>query len=190
MPKFNHRGIVIGLAAVIALLLGLTVAPTALAHGDQEQEFDMNDRFATAIGASGSGESEVDGDFVEVAVEAEGLLPHHQYEMKITIGACPPDAISAGQCDGPAGMFLPVVVTCGWEESDSKGEVEFDCHLDLVELIGPGTYRLDWFVTHIHPTVPGMAGNGALLSDVLGRDPLLACQPASLHTVPEVPAQF
>ena len=187
MPKFNHRGIVIGLAAVIALLLGLTVAPTALAHGVQEQEFDMNARFASAMGASGSGESEVNGGFVEVQVDAEGLLPHHQYEMKITIGACPPDALSAGGCDSPAGEFLPVVVTCGWEESDHFGEVRFDCHLDLVELLGAGTYRLDFFLTHFHFTGPGKAGTaGVPISLILDRDPLLRCSPASLHTVPQV----
>jgi hypothetical protein len=39
------------------------------------------------------------------------------------------------------------------------------------------------FVTHIHPTVDGCCGNGQLLTTVLDRDPLLACQPASVHTV-------
>jgi len=53
-------------------------------------------------------------------------------------------------------------------------------------LLLPGDeYRLDFFVTHIHPTVPGMPGTGVLLSDVLDRDPLLACAPASVHTVPQ-----
>ncbi len=184
MPKFNHRGIVIGLVAVIALLLSITV-PTALAGDDQEQEFAMLDDFATEDGASGSGESEVDGDFVEVAVDAEGLLPYHQYEMKVTIGPCTSPAIA--DCDAPI-VGMPAVVTCGWENSDSDGEVEFDCDLDLVELLGPGTYRLDFFVTHIHPTDP--AGNpqggdpdpGVILPLVLDRDPLLRCSPASRHS--------
>ena len=67
MPRLNHRGIVIGLATVIALLLGITVAPTALADDDQEQEFGMFDNFATEqTGASGSGESEVDGRRVKL----------------------------------------------------------------------------------------------------------------------------
>ncbi len=182
MPKSNHRGIVIGLVAVIALLLSVTV-PTALADDDQEQEFDMNDRFATEDGASGSGESEVDGDFVQIDVDAEGLLPHHQYEMKVTIGFC--SAPHIFDCDAPVGGPPPAIVTCGWENSDGHGDVEFDCDLDLVELLGPGTYRLDFFVTHIHPTVDGCCGVGPLLTTVLDRDPLLACQPASVHTVPQ-----
>jgi len=130
----------------------------------------------------GRGVSEVDGDFVEIEVEAEGLLPYHQYEMKVTVGFCPPDPINAGFCDAPT-MPTLAVVTCGWENSDSDGEVEFDCDLDLVELLGPGTYRLDFFVTHIHPTGPG-SGLGFPISGVLDRDPLLRCFPASVHTVP------
>jgi len=188
MPKFNHRIIVIGLATVIALLLGITVAPTALADDDQEQEFAMLDDFATEDGASGSGESEVDGDFVEIEVEAEDLLPDHQYELKVTIGFCALGTIRENimsDCDAPVGP-TPTVVSCGPERSDSDGEVEFDCDLDLVELLGagPATYRLDFFVTHFHPTDPGV-GLGVPLSVVLDRDPLLRCAPASLHTVPQ-----
>jgi len=178
MPKFNHRGIVIGLATVIALLLGITVAPTALADDDQEQEFAMLADFATEqTGASGSGESEVDGDIVEIEVEAEGLLPYHQYEMKVTISP-------EGDLRPPPETD-PIFVTCGWENSDSDGEVEFDCDLDLVQLRGPGIYRLDFFVTHIHATEPGKDGTpGVPLSAIFERDPLLRCAPASIHMVP------
>ena len=171
MPKSNHRGIVIGLVAVIALLLSVTV-PTALADDDQEQEFDMNDRFATEDGASGSGEIEVDGDIVEIEVEAEGLLPNHQYEMKVTIG--------------PAfEPFAPTnVVTCGPVTSEDDGEVEIECDLDLVQLLEPGAYRVDLFVTHIHPTVEGEGEVGVLLTALFNRDPLLSCQPAPVVVVP------
>ena len=175
----NHRRTVMGLAAVITLLLSVTVAPTVFADDDQEQEFGMFANFATEqTGASGSGESEVDGDIVEIEVEAEGLLPNHQYEMKVIIGP-------EGDLTAPA--FLPPphgFVTCGWENSEDDGEVEFDCDLDLVELRGPGMYRLDFFVTHIHPTVAGSGFFGLALSEALDRDPLLRCGPASVHMVP------
>ena len=176
MPKFNHRAFVIGFATVIALLLSITV-PTALADDDQEQEFGMFTNFATEqTGASGSGESEVDGDFVEIEVDAEGLLPDHQYEMIVIIN----DELVA-----PVFADFPIFVTCGPESSDDDGEVEFECDLDLVDITGaPGTYRLDFFVTHNHATVPGDGFFGETLTDIVNRDPLLRCGPASIHTVP------
>ncbi len=163
MPKFNHRGIVIGLVAVIALLLSITVG---LAKDSQKQEYDMNDRFADDGGASGSGKISVHKNSIRVKVKAEDLEPHHQYEMKLTIG--------------PAGDFAPTnVVTCGPKTSNRRGKANFRCDIDLVQLLGPGTYRVDIFVTHIHP-----GGDGDLAA-VLNRDPLLACQPAPQVMVPE-----
>ena len=90
-------------------------------------------------------------------------------------------------CDSPVGVTPPTVVTCGPVRSDDDGEVELDCDLDLVELLGPGpaTYRLDFFLTHFHPTGPGVGFPGIPISVVLDRDPLLRCAPASLHTVPQ-----
>ena len=64
MFGLKHRGIVIGLPVVITLLFSLAVPSTGLA--DQEEEFDMNDRFATEKGASGIGKTAVDGDFTLV----------------------------------------------------------------------------------------------------------------------------
>ncbi len=177
MPRLNHRGTVMGLAAVIALLVSITVAPTALAHDPQEQEFAMLDDFATEqTGASGSGVSSVHKDSVRIKVKAEGLLPRHQYEMKVTIGD-----------EGvPPVMGDPIFVTCGPERSNRRGKAQFRCELDLVDITGaPGTYRLDFFVTHNHATGLGAAGNGEILSGVLDRDPLLRCAPASTHTVGE-----
>ncbi len=174
MPKFNHRGIAIGLVAVIALLLSITLG---LAKDNQKQEFAMLDDFATEItGASGSGESKVHKDSVRIKVKAEGLLPRHQYEMKVTIGD-----------EGvPPVMGDPIFVTCGPERSNRRGKAQFRCELDLVDITGaPGTYRLDFFVTHNHATGLGAPGNGEILSGVLDRDPLLRCAPASTHTVPE-----
>ncbi len=164
MPKFNHRGIVIGLVTVIALLLSITVG---LAKGSQKQEYEMRDDFATEDGASGSGKLSVHKDSIRVEVKAEGLDPKHQYEMKLTIG--------------PPGAFDPTnVVTCGPKTSSHRGgKARFRCAIDLVQLLGPGTYRVDIFVTHIHP-----GGHGGLAA-VLDRDPLLACEPAPQVMVPE-----
>ena len=173
MFRLNHSGTVMALAAVTALLFSIAFAPTALAN-DQEEEFDMNDRLATEKGASGSGKTAVDGDSVEFEVNAKGLLPDHQYEMKITI---------VPQGFGPTASDANVV-TCGPVTSNSAGDARFRCDIDLVQLRRPGAYRLDLFVTHIHPTVSG--GNPAL-SAVLDRDPLLACQPAPMVMVPGSP---
>ena len=71
MLRVNHSGTVMGLAASTAFLLTIAVAPNALA---QEEEFDMNDRFATEAGASGIGTTRVDEGSVELAVEAEGAV--------------------------------------------------------------------------------------------------------------------
>ena len=181
MPKSNHRGTVMGLAAVIALLFSITVAPTALADSEK-QNFDMLVDFATEqTGASGSGVARTHKDSVRIEVRAKGLLPHHQYEMKVTIVDCPPFPMNASFCDSPV-VDDPLVVSCGPETSNSSGNARFRCAIDLVQLFGAGTYRTDFFVTHIHPTGPGV---GPPLSGVLDRDPLLRCFPASTHMVPE-----
>ncbi len=165
----------LGAATILSLLLSITVGPTALADSEK-QNFDMLADFATEqTGASGSGVSRTHRDSVRIAVKAEGLLPHHQYEMKVTIGD-----------EGvPPVMGDPVVVSCGPETSNRRGKARFRCAIDLVQLLGPGVYRTDFFVTHIHPTGPGV-GLGVPLSVVLDRDPLLRCAPASVHTVPQV----
>ena len=164
MRSLSRRGAVIGLALVIALALSIAGAPTAIAD-DQEEEFDMNDRFTPgglgSTGASGSGEVEVDDGSVEMEVEAEGLLPNHSYELRVVVG--------------PQGApFQPgfFVVVFGPMMSDDDGEIEFEEDLDL----DPGSYRLDLFVTHPHPT-------GPMPLPIGDRDPLLACAPAPMVTI-------
>ena len=149
---------------MVSLLMVVMVAAPAAA--DESHEFDMNDRFATEKGASGSGEVEVDDGSVEIKVEAEGLRPNHAYELKVTIG--------------PPGAFAPTdVVTFGPVTSDDDGEIEFEEDLDLA----PGAYRLDLFVTHPHPTVAGSGPDGIALTGLFGRDPLLSCAPAPMVTI-------
>ncbi len=152
-------------------------SPAFSAGGDDDdagdEEFDMNARFATEqTGASGSGEVEVDDGSVEIEVEVEGLLPNTPYELKVTIGEG--GNADLGGFDG--GSFG--IVTFGPVTSADDGEVEFEEDLDLLGLFGPGLYRLDFFVTHIGPTVAGSGVVGPILTGILGRDPLLACEPA------------
>ena len=127
--------------------------------------FAMTDRFATETGASGSGTSDVAGGSIETEVNAEGLIPNHPYELKVSIN-------------------FSAVATFGGA-SDNEGEIEFEVDLDLLGIAGPGTHRLDFFVTHNHPTVSGIGPDGVFLTGLLGRDPLLACAPAQFPTVPE-----
>ena len=162
--------------AVTALLFSMVAVPTALAN-DQEEEFDMNDRLATEKGASGIGKTAVNGDSVEFEVKAEGLLPNQQYELRITFG-------TAGLPPVPGNL---AVVSCGPVTSIRNGDAKFRCDVDLVQLVGPGAYRLDLFITRIRPTVAGSGATGIALSGVLGRDPLLACQPAPMVMVPGTP---
>ncbi len=169
-----HKLLTLGLASLFLVVTGCqdtnTTGPLAgpdfhaMGAGDGLFEFDMLDDFATeTTGASGFGIVKVRRSSVRVAVKAKGLLPHHAYELNVTIG--------------PGGSFPPsTFVTFGPLTSDNHGTVEFREDLDLVGLFGPGTYRLDFFVTHDHST-----GTGDFLG--LDRDPLLRCAPFTTVTV-------
>ena len=127
------------------------------AHHDNE--FAMLDDFATeTTGATGSGKARV-GSSVEVEVKAHGLIPGHDYELNVTID-------------------FASVATFGPVTANEDGEVEFEEDLDLLSLLGPGTYRLDFFVTHTHPTIPD-----PLFGGLLDRDLLLRCAPFITVTV-------
>jgi len=132
-------------------------------------EFYMNDRFAAEKGASGSGEVKVGDGSVEIEVEAEDLLPNHAYELRVTVG--PQGA------PFQSGFF---VVTFGPVTSNKNGKIEFDDEeLDLA----PGSYRLDLFVTHDHEMTP--PGTISAIPEIGGnRDPLFACAPAPMVTIP------
>ncbi len=92
--------------------------------------------------------------------------------------------MSAAECDPPP-ISDPFVVTCGPKTSSRSGKLRIKCTIDLLDFLDPDTYRVDIFLTHIHPTVDGAAGTGALLTGVLDRDPLLRCFPATISMVPE-----
>ena len=159
---------------VSLLVVGMVAAPAAA--DDDEFEFVMHDRFAfeTPTGASGSGEVEVDDGSVEIQVEAEGLLPNHPYELKVTI-----QVVTNGPPGAPSGFgFNPDNIHTFPATSDDDGEIEFE--EDLV--LAPGKWRLDFFVTHTDHPVAGV-GSFPGLTAALGRDPLLSCAPAAIVTI-------
>ncbi len=112
--------------------------------------FAMLDDFAVETGASGSGKTKVRHSSVRVNVNAKGLLPNTDYELNITIDF---------------GSFVTFKAT-----SNKEGKIKFREDLDLVGL-APGTYRLDFFVTHDHSTGTGVAFG------LFDRDLLLRCAP-------------
>lgn len=145
---------VLPLTVMISLLFGIMVTLTVLA-GDQEFEFDMNDRFS-ASGAGGDGEVEVEDGSMDLEIEATGLQANTNYEVVVTIG--PKDSF------GPFGKVFRFPVTI-----DEDGELDFETEeFDLG--LAPDTYRFDFFVM-----LPGD-------DPAVGPYPL-ACQPASVITV-------
>ena len=132
---------------------------TALAGKPTFETFDMNDRFATETGASGFGKVRATQEgCIEVSgVNAKNLRPDHAYEVTVTIQLAVPGDFT-GDVD---------IVTSDPIISDADGDLEIN-DFDL-GCFDPGTYRLDVFVTHDHPTGPDPFG--------LDRDILLACQP-------------
>ena len=159
---------------LVALALGAIILPNvvlasgAVAAGLQPT-FDMNDRFATETGAHGTGQVVLtqSGEFVVKKVNAAGLLPDHDYVLTVIIS--------------PGGSAPPVagdVRTSAVATASSGGAVKFK-NVNYGALAA-GSYRVDLFVTHDHPTV---AGTNPLLEAILGRDPLLACQPAVAMTM-------
>ena len=178
----------------LSILVALLVAAAAITplavlslvsadSSDEDEEVDFNDRFAVETRGS-RGEIEFDdqqeGSFIEISeIEAEGLQPDHQYEIWVTVS--PPGPPFANVISALTAKFGPF-------DSDEDGELEVE-ELE-VSVPDPGSYRVDVFLTHIHPTACPSTGLGADLCGLLGttgddatRDVLLACQPALLITL-------
>ena len=151
----------LGLASLFLVVTGCqdtnTTGPLAgpdfHAGGAGLFSFAMLDDLATEKGASGSGTAKLTGGHsVRVRVEANDLLPNHDYELNITID------------------FASVVTFTA--TSDENGDVKF--HDDL-EGVAPGSHRLDFFVTHDHRTI---RKKDLVFPGLLNRDLLLRCAPA------------
>ena len=129
--------------------------------------FDMNDRFATEkTGANGFGKVFVtqSGGTIEVKlIQAKGLLPNHEYELQVTVDF---ENFYTSACfaSNPSGH---------WKITNFELPANFD----------PGDYRVDLFVTHCEPTVPGDGDTGEFLTAFFDRDPLLSCEPFVIVTV-------
>ncbi len=159
--KIKRLAGLLSFAVLAGLLLSVVVASSVVAAGPQPT-FDMNDRAATEAGAHGTGQVVVtqSGDFVVKKINAAGLEGGHEYVLTIIISP-PGDPVSGD-------VRRSAVVT-----SNPGGAVQFK-NVNYGAL-ATGSYRVDLFVTHDHPTVAGTDPN---LDAIIDRDPLLACQPA------------
>ena len=169
-----HKLLTFGLASLFLVVTGCQDTPTTVpldldpafdvvgaGHGSLSS-FDMSDDLATeTTGASGSGKTRVQHSSVLVSVKAKGLLPNPDYELNVTI-------------DFDVALTVTFTAT-----SDKKGKIKFRGDLEL----DPGTHRLDFFVTHDHPTVPGSGEVGEFVTSVIDRDPLLRCIPFTEVTI-------
>ncbi len=161
-------------ALAVVLFGGVGTTPTALASQPQFDFFDMNDRFASdTTGANGFARvRHTQEGSIEIAmVQVENLLPKHSYELQVTIQLADPGDFT-GDVD---------IVTSGPITTNPDGHLLIK-RVDLGNF-DEANYRLDLFVTHTHPTVPGSPGVGEFLTTLLDRDPLLACEPAPVVTV-------
>ena len=128
-------------------------------HGHLSSFAMLDDLAVELTGASGSGKAKVRHSSVRVNVHAKGLPPNQDYELNVTIN------------------FASVVTFTA--TSGNHGDVKFKGDLDLAGF-GPGTHRLDFFVTHDHPTIPE---DDLIFPGLLDRDLLLRCFPATFVTI-------
>lgn len=161
---------VLSMLVALSLFAGLAFFPVSV----QAEEADFNDRFASGqrpeAGARGVIEFDTDqeGSSIEISeIEVEGLLPNNDYEIWVTVDFDP--SLTA--------RFGPFF-------ADEFGGLKVE-ELE-VSVPGPGSYRLDVFLTHTHPT----GATSALLLALIGaiepftvRDILLACDPPLFITL-------
>jgi hypothetical protein len=144
-------------AVALATPDGLLPSPSS-ATGGRPVVADMNDRFATEkTGANGDARVVlIQKGGIEIRrVKAKGLLPNHDYVLKVTTDL----------------FGTPTVFTSQTITTNKNGV--FQIHNFHLGNLAPGTYRVDLFVTHDHASGPAGFPN-----DVLGTEPLLSCQPA------------
>lgn len=170
----QNKSTVFHLLSIVVVAIAL-IPFTVIAGGRVEVD-ELNDRFATETFVPSAGGfvkmvMTQDGSIELALLQARNLEPNHEYEVKVTVQ--PEDCGFDPACI--------TVVTSLTQTTDSGGHIKL-MNLDLGS-VPPGTYRVDIFVTHTHPTVPGSGDTGVFLSGLLDRDPLLACQPAPVVTV-------
>lgn len=149
-------------AVVTSFLLATAAAPAIAAAANP---FDMNDRFSTlGAGEAGQGKIQLKQGEAVLQLKVRDLAANHDYLVHVTVDFDPALTIT-----------FPVT-------TDDRGKFKVKNDLGLAA----GTYRLDIFVTHPHPTVmPGDGADGDFLWGFLGNSQaLLSCQPFVMLTVP------
>ncbi|MCH7617151.1 MAG: hypothetical protein IIB18_04720 [Chloroflexi bacterium] len=154
MLSLKHRGITLCFAVLIALLLGTAVVQ---AGGRNNSSMDMNDRFATEMGASGRAVSKVDDGELSLHLVAKGLPTNTALEVHVVVGS--------GTEFGGDGFFeFDIFPTT----SDKNGKIKFDIRGFDLGLPEAGIYRLDFVVLRAGIATPTFD------------DFLLACEPAPI----------
>ena len=146
---------------------GLTSEASASKRG-KRQTSRMNDRFATEdTGAQGTASVVLtqSGGIVIDRVKVVHLLPTTPYLLNVTVVP-------------PGGSFPADVVSVSTSPVSTNSRGAFDIGFDLGAFASGIGYRVDIFVTHDPPSGAGSGAVGAILTALLGGDPLLACQPA------------
>jgi len=161
----------VSLVAITGLLLSIFPMPTA--EADHINIFDMNDRLAANNNLhEGSGVAVVDGNSVSFRIEAENLMPLELYDVSVLIRVADAEI---------ADIFAMINYQV---PTDADGKLAFEKDDFNLDLLAPGDYRLDWMISHPDFTSTGQAeGNATALRERSGRDPLLACQPATTITI-------
>ncbi len=164
MRRFSY---LVGVVLLAGLLFGIATVATVEA-GKNKTKFDMLDDFAVVGGASGKGEVDVKAKngLMKLKIDAEGLIPLHRYQVAVTVSP-KPEVLAF-----PAGIIETHRFLLG---TDKKGKLKFHTE-DFPLALNPGDYRLDFFVTHDHATLPPPP-------NFLDRDLLLRCAPAATITI-------
>jgi hypothetical protein len=163
------RFVIAGVAVLLLFSLPSLAAP-------RFEKDDMNDRGATETfdpPARGFVSTQLlqSGSVQVFKVVARNLTPGHDYEVLVTV--------QLESCGFEASCID--VVSGGTVTASDEGNINVR-NIGLGNLAA-GTYRLDIFVAHNHPTVPGAEGVGEFITSLINRDPLLACQPAPIVVV-------
>ena len=138
----------------------VSVAVSSLAFSEIENDdrFDMNDRFSGS-GANGRGRAEEEDGELELRLDINDLIADHPYEVHVIVG---PQNIPIDLDDLIDVHVFPVTAD---EDGKLRFEVEFDLGLD------PGEYRLDYVVVHDDEFPP------------FPENLVVACEPASFFTI-------
>ncbi len=164
---------VLSVLVALSLFAALALLPVSV-QASPSTKVDWNDRFAgETTGATGFiiFKDTQQGTTVGIQVlKAKSLQPNHEYEVWVTVSPWPGPPATNTISEQSFGSF--------W--SNAHGNLQVSGI--QVSMPTTGTWRVDVFLTHTGPTVPGVGAVGPDLTLLLNRDPLLSCQPALIIT--------